>query len=110
MTGTYVIPTYRIDKVENSESQSMEGLEYGGIAVLCFVIYTLVDKVVAPLIGARSKGPSCSNGQRDINRELWGRLYKLENEHGEHSGAIAEVRADVKVSQAILLRIEKSIE
>ena len=80
-------------------------------AGLCLVIYTLVDKVVVPLVRKRSRenGRGNSRVQSVLNDQFERRIEGLETDHRALRDLVSAIRADVQETQAILGRIENQI-
>lgn len=96
-------------------NESLEILKHGGVAaILALVLYSIVDKVLVPLVSARNgkrngSGQQQWNHQDYINTIQGKRLDRHDAELSELREVISEVRGAVSVSQAILERIEKSL-
>jgi len=89
--------------------------EYSAISIALFVIYALIDKVVVPQIKSRSanNGQQQNKGQWDNER----RIANLESDTREVRKQLSQITADaadlkglVKVSQAILERVESDLK
>lgn len=97
----------------------MEGtvnvLESGVTAGLVLVLYTLIDKILVPLIkgrlgnGARNRGGNGERVQQVINSTFERRIGELEESVSEIGKAIVETRTSLALAEQILERIEGTV-
>lgn len=82
--------------------------EGGALGLALLVIYSLVDKLVFPLL--RGKNGNANSEVRDIERRIDHRLNGHDTEIREIRSAHAEIARTVDLSQAILERVEARID
>jgi hypothetical protein len=81
-------------------------LEGGALGLALLVIYSLVDKLVLPLVRGKN-----GNGElRQLERRIEQRLDSHDREIREIVAALAAITRTVDLSQAILERVEENLK